>query len=90
MPNVLFAGYKVPHPLHPYFLLKIQTDGSVTPAAVLEKACTDLIGKLATLESKFKREFTMIAVEGGVQEDAYGVPTTGGQWEAGGAYVDLG
>ena len=89
-PSVLFAGYKVPHPLHPYFLLKIQTDGTITPAAILEKACTDLIGMVATLESKFKREFTMNNVEGGVQEDAYGVPTTAGQWESGGAYVDLG
>ncbi|PIL23554.1 hypothetical protein GSI_14867 [Ganoderma sinense ZZ0214-1] len=88
--SVLFAGYKVPHPLHPYFLLKIQTDGSITPAVILEKACTDLIGMVATLESKFKREFTMNNVEGGVQEDAYGVPTTTGQWESGGAYVDLG
>ena len=90
-PNVLFAGYKVPHPLQPHFLLKIQTDGTVTPAAVLEKACTDLIGLLATLESKFKREFTMNTVEGGAaQEDAYGVPTSGAQWEGGGSYVDLG
>ena len=89
-PTVLFAGYKVPHPLQPHFLLKIQTDGSITPAAILEKACTDLIGMVATLESKFKREFTMNNVEGGVQEDAYGVPTTGAQWESGGSYVDLG
>ena len=89
-PNVLFAGYKVPHPLQPHFLLKIQTDGSATPAAVLELACTNLIGMLATLEGKFKREFTMNTVEGGVQEDAYGVPTSGPQWEGGSSYVDLG
>ena len=89
MPNVLFAGYKVPHPLHPYFLLKIQTDGTITPAAVLEKACTDLIGMVATLESKFKREFTMNNVGDGVQEDAYGVPMSSSQWEGGGTYVDI-
>ncbi|KAH9913793.1 DNA-directed RNA polymerase II [Epithele typhae] len=90
MPQVLFAGYKVPHPLHPYFLLKIQTDGTITPTAVLEKACTNLIGMLATLEGKFKREFALNTVEGGVQEDAYGVPTSGSGWEGGGSYVDLG
>ena len=89
MPQILFAGYKVPHPLHPYFLLKIQTDGTVTPAAVLEKACNDLIGMVATLESKFKREFTMNNVQDGVQEDAYGVQTTGGQWEGAGTYMDI-
>ncbi|KAI0822953.1 RBP11-like subunits of RNA polymerase [Trametes gibbosa] len=77
MPQVLFAGYKVPHPLHPYFLLKIQTDGSATPVQVLEIACTKLIGTIATLEAKFKREFTYKDVDGGVQEDAYGVPVTG-------------
>ncbi|KAJ7269929.1 DNA-directed RNA polymerase [Mycena rebaudengoi] len=58
MPSILFAGYKVPHPLHPYFLIKIQTDGSATPQAVLEQACTKLIGTLSSLESKFKREFS--------------------------------
>ena len=57
MPQILFAGYKVPHPLQPYFLIKIQTDGTITPAALLEQACTKLIGTVATLETKFKREF---------------------------------
>ncbi|KAM6491913.1 hypothetical protein JOM56_012551, partial [Amanita muscaria] len=27
----LFASYKVPHPLQPYFLIKVQTDTSLTP-----------------------------------------------------------
>ncbi|EJC99370.1 RBP11-like subunits of RNA polymerase [Fomitiporia mediterranea MF3/22] len=55
--SVLFAGYRVPHPLQPYFLLKIQTDGTITPSQALEKASTDLIGTLTTLETKFRREF---------------------------------
>ncbi|KAF7791646.1 hypothetical protein EIP86_002667 [Pleurotus ostreatoroseus] len=57
MPQILFAGYKVPHPLQPYFLIKIQTDGTVTPTALLEQACNKLIGTISTLETKFKREF---------------------------------
>lgn len=57
MPQILFAGYKVPHPLQPFFLIKIQTDGTITPTALLEQACTKLIGTLATMETKFKREF---------------------------------
>ncbi|EED83148.1 predicted protein, partial [Postia placenta Mad-698-R] len=48
--------YKVPHPLQPHFLIKIQTDGTITPTAVLEQACTKLIGTMASLEAKFKRE----------------------------------
>ena len=42
MPQILFTGYKVPHRLHPYFLIKIQTDGTITHQAILEQACTKL------------------------------------------------
>ncbi|KAH7925076.1 RBP11-like subunits of RNA polymerase [Leucogyrophana mollusca] len=90
MPQVLFAGYKVPHPLHPYFLLKIQTDGTATPQAVLEQACTKLITTLSALEAKFKREFSFKDVEGTVAEDPYGATGTGGQaWGAGRDYLDF-
>jgi DNA-directed RNA polymerase II subunit RPB11 len=51
-PQVLFAGYKVPHPLQPYFLIKVQTDGSVTPTAVLETACTKLIGAFPSASAR--------------------------------------
>ena len=66
MPQILFAGYKVPHPLHPYFLIKIQTDGSITPQALLDEAGEKLIRTLVSLESKFKREFSYKDVEGTV------------------------
>jgi len=66
IPQILFAGYKVPHPLHPYFLLKVQTDGTITPTEALESACTKLIGTLSALEAKFKREFSLKDVESGV------------------------
>ena len=90
MPQVLFAGYKVPHPLHPYFLIKIQTDGTITPAAVLEQACTRLIATLASLESKFKREFAFKATDGIAQEDAYGASAPGGQpWTENRDYLDF-
>ncbi|KAG6820289.1 hypothetical protein H0H93_002727 [Arthromyces matolae] len=93
MPQVLFAGYKVPHPLHPYFLIKLQTDGTMTPTEVLEQACTKLIGVLAGLEGKFKREFSFKDVESGAGlgmpgqgEDPYG--GTGG-WGGGRDYLDF-
>jgi len=88
MPQVLFAGYKVPHPLHPYFLVKIQTDGTITPTAALEQACTKLIGTLSSLEAKFKREFSFKDVEGVTTEDAYGT-TTGPAWTSGRDYMDF-
>jgi len=89
MPQVLFAGYKVPHPLHPYFLVKIQTDGTITPTAALDQACTKLIGTLASLEAKFKREFSFKDVEGVTTEDAYGTSTAGPAWTSGRDYMDF-
>jgi len=92
MPQILFAGYKVPHPLHPYFLIKIQTDGTVTPQEVLEQACKKLIGTMASLEAKFKREFSFKDVEGTVSgvtatDDPYGAG--GGAWSGGRDYLDF-
>jgi len=89
MPQVLFAGYKVPHPLHPYFLVKVQTDGTITPTAALEQACTKLIGTLSSLEAKFKREFSFKDVEGVTTEDAYGTSTAGPAWASGRDYMDF-
>jgi DNA-directed RNA polymerase II subunit RPB11 len=99
MPQVLFAGYKVPHPLHPYFLIKIQTDGTITPQAILEQACTKLIGTMSSLETKFKREFSYKDVEGTVggagamvTEDPYGTTGGGGgggAWGRGRDYLDF-
>lgn len=98
MPQILFAGYKVPHPLHPYFLIKIQTDGTITPQAILEQACTKLIGTMSSLETKFKREFSYKDVEGttgggtgvpSASEDPYG-GTGGTAWGAKGRdYLDF-
>ncbi|THH17567.1 hypothetical protein EW146_g3283 [Bondarzewia mesenterica] len=87
MSQVLFAGYKVPHPLHPYFIVKIQTDGTITPSAALEQACTKLIGTLSSLESQFKREFHYKDVEGAAQEDVYG--GGGATWPGGRDYMDF-
>lgn len=96
MPNILFAGYKVPHPLEPYFIIKIQTDGSISPQDILEKACAQLIATMSSLESKFKREFAYNdggeqGVGGYQQEDggAYqGQGGAGGAW-GGGGYEDF-
>ncbi len=89
MPQILFAGYKVPHPLQPYFLIKIQTDGSITPAALLEQACTKLIGTLASLEAKFKREFLHQDVDGLAAEHPYGAAHAETAWPGGKDYLDF-
>ncbi|KAE9404990.1 RBP11-like subunits of RNA polymerase [Gymnopus androsaceus JB14] len=83
MPQVLFAGYKVPHPLHPYFLLKIQTDGSIAPDLLLSEACNQLIGTLASLEGKFKREFAFKEADGA----GLGATGVGGAGHGGAAFA---
>lgn len=87
LPTTLFAGYQVPHPLHPYFLIKLQTDGSVSPSESLEAAATKLIGVLGMLETKFAREFQFREVEGVGEAGGAGVGGEGGAG-AGGGGVD--
>ncbi|WFD21684.1 DNA-directed RNA polymerase II core subunit [Malassezia equina] len=55
-PGVLFCGYKVPHPLEPRVLVKIQTDGTQTPAEVLQQACTKLIVQMGSLKQTWTKE----------------------------------
>ncbi|KAF5334683.1 hypothetical protein D9611_011964 [Ephemerocybe angulata] len=89
-PHVLFAGYKVPHPLHPYFQIKIQTNGTITPQEALEQASNKLIASLVSLEQKFKREFTYKGHEADGTaigaEDPYGAT---GTWSGSRDYMDL-
>eukprot|EP00275_Glaucocystis_incrassata_P001104 EC121817.1.p1 GENE.EC121817.1~~EC121817.1.p1 ORF type:complete len:123 (+),score=27.94 EC121817.1:196-564(+) len=55
-PDVLFAGYKMPHPLEHCIVVKVQTKKSTTPYTAFNNALTDLIGELSALEDKFKSE----------------------------------
>uniref|UniRef100_A0A023FWE4 DNA-directed RNA polymerase II subunit RPB11 n=1 Tax=Amblyomma parvum TaxID=251391 RepID=A0A023FWE4_AMBPA len=53
-PCVLFAGYKVPHPLEHKFILRVQTTPDSTPQEAFTNAITDLISELSLLEERFK------------------------------------
>ncbi|KAK9885995.1 hypothetical protein WA026_014781 [Henosepilachna vigintioctopunctata] len=53
-PNVLFAEYKVPHPLEHKFVLRIQTTSDYSPQDALTNAISDLISELALFEERFK------------------------------------
>ncbi|KAK2768764.1 DNA-directed RNA polymerase II core subunit [Arachnomyces sp. PD_36] len=57
--HVLFAGYKVPHPLVPKFELRIQTDGQITPKEALITACHDLVKDLGILSREFTKEYEL-------------------------------
>ena len=71
-PGVLFCGYKVPHPLEPRVLVKIQTDGSLTPAEVLQQACTKLIVQMGALKQGWAKEVRLSADGGQYGSGAYG------------------
>ncbi|XP_012235724.1 DNA-directed RNA polymerase II subunit RPB11-like isoform X1 [Linepithema humile] len=53
-PQVLFAGYKVPHPLEHKFVIRIQTTSDYTPQEAFMHAITDLIAELSLFEERFK------------------------------------
>ncbi|XP_070572433.1 DNA-directed RNA polymerase II subunit RPB11-a [Ptychodera flava] len=53
-PQVLFAGYKVPHPLEHKFVLRVQTTPDYSPQEAFTNAITDLISEISLLEERFK------------------------------------
>merc|ERR1719376_953313 len=53
-PQVLFAGYKIPHPLEHKFVLRIQTTPDYTPQDAFTNAITDLISEISLMEERFK------------------------------------
>ncbi|KAI9312476.1 DNA-directed RNA polymerase [Dichotomocladium elegans] len=52
-PRVMFAGYKVPHPLEHNFLVKVQTVPGTAPGQALKDATSELISEINTLKNKF-------------------------------------
>ncbi|KAK6199584.1 RNA polymerase II core subunit [Scheffersomyces amazonensis] len=56
-PKVIFAAYKVEHPLFANFLLRIQTEEDYSPRKALVKACSSIIEELARIKTKFEKEW---------------------------------
>eukprot|EP00834_Sanchytrium_tribonematis_P000079 NODE_2_length_91304_cov_0.692462.p79 type:complete len:115 gc:universal NODE_2_length_91304_cov_0.692462:33454-33110(-) len=54
--NVIFAGYKVPHPLQHNFELRISTDGDSSPAEVFELTLTQILEEIGKLKVNFSKE----------------------------------
>jgi DNA-directed RNA polymerase II subunit RPB11 len=55
-PNVLFAAYRMPHPLEHNIALKIQTTDHSSPMGALNTAIKDLICELNILEDRMTDE----------------------------------
>lgn len=53
-PQVLFAGYKMLHPLEHKFVLRIQTTPDYTPQEALTMAIQDLLTEVNVIETRFK------------------------------------
>ncbi|XP_064612742.1 DNA-directed RNA polymerase II subunit RPB11-a-like [Liolophura sinensis] len=53
-PQVVFAGYKNPHPLEHKFVVRIQTTSDYNPKDAMTNAITDLISEVSLLEERFK------------------------------------
>lgn len=53
-PQVLFAGYKVPHPLEYRVVLRVQTVPEYSPQEAFRNAITDLTSEISLLEERFK------------------------------------
>ncbi|RHZ46711.1 DNA-directed RNA polymerase II core subunit RPB11 [Aspergillus thermomutatus] len=70
--HVIFAGYKVPHPLVPKFELRVQTDGEVTPKDALLAACHDLVRDLGILSREFTKEYELRKMVGASQQQQNG------------------
>ena len=58
-PKVLFAGYKIPHPLFPTFELRVQTTDETNPRAAVVKASQELIKDLTIFRNNFTREWEL-------------------------------
>ncbi|KAH3669017.1 hypothetical protein WICMUC_005116 [Wickerhamomyces mucosus] len=58
-PRVVFAAYKVEHPLFAKFVMRIQTEEGYTPKEALKTACYSLMNQIGVLENKFKNEWTL-------------------------------
>ncbi|KAL2068740.1 hypothetical protein VTL71DRAFT_15078 [Oculimacula yallundae] len=58
-PHVIFAGYKIPHPLFAKFELRIQTDGTTSPKEALVNCCKALVGDMEILSREFTKEYEL-------------------------------
>ncbi|KAI9489310.1 DNA-directed RNA polymerase [Zychaea mexicana] len=78
-PRVLFAGYKVPHPLEHNFLIKVQTVPGTAPGQALKDATSELISEINTLKNKFD----MDVIRHRTFEDAKATQSGMGAFDAG-------
>ncbi|KAJ2848695.1 DNA-directed RNA polymerase II core subunit [Coemansia brasiliensis] len=64
-PQVLFAAYRMPHPLEYYVELKVQTTSRTTPVDVMKEAIESLMLEYGNIRSAFDNELLRVDASGG-------------------------
>ena len=54
-PKILFAGYKVPHPLLHELVIKVRTDGEVQPIEAMVNSIDNLLESTKNIADAFKK-----------------------------------
>ncbi|CAD1810316.1 DNA-directed RNA polymerase II subunit RPB11 [Candida parapsilosis] len=67
--RVIFAAYKVEHPLFANFVLRIQTEDDYSPKDALKNACQALIAELQAINDKFQREWALKGLMSNNEDD---------------------
>ena len=62
-PNVVFAGYKNPHPTDHRIVLKVHTNANTTPTQALRDAVTNLRAEVSDIAQQFADEVNAIRRE---------------------------
>ncbi|KAI1444595.1 DNA-directed RNA polymerase II subunit RPB11 [Annulohypoxylon stygium] len=63
-PHAMMAGYKVAHPNVPEVLIRLQTDGTMTPRELFIEVCKQLVASLGQLAQNFTREYELRRMAG--------------------------
>ncbi|EFJ51599.1 hypothetical protein VOLCADRAFT_103489 [Volvox carteri f. nagariensis] len=53
---MVFAGYRIPHPLEPVMVVKVQTNGTKSPEEAMVHALQDLASEFGYMLNEFDRE----------------------------------
>lgn len=62
-PDVVFAGYKNPHPTDHRIVLKVHTNGNTTPVQALREAVTNLRAEVSDIAQQFSDEINALRRE---------------------------
>ncbi len=60
-PDVLFAGYRMPHPLENKIEIKVQTNGKIRPTEAFARSISNVINELDGVGNEFEVFFALLS-----------------------------